>query len=335
MALFASRNGWLDWAIRVVAVLIIGALAYLAYSVFQGQRQADESSLAARAIANLEQAVRDDPENASVHVLLGDAYRDTGRPAAAVKEYDTALELSPDLPEALVGLAIVAMQTEEWRTSEGYWQRAIEVLSENQFAAQDLRLEKAYYYYGTVLIELAEYDKAVANLKEALRITRSDADTHYALSVAYRELGSLNKQRESLETALMFVPTLPEANYDLGLLLLEEGDEASAAEHFRRSADYAPERPEPIEELSKLGPFEERLDAASSLAEADADAAYDEVRIAVALDPTSVDAARLMARLVARIGDEAETKAAWERVLTLAPGDPEATAALAEFDDGS
>jgi Flp pilus assembly protein TadD len=315
---------------------VIAALAFLAYTIFTAQRQIDQSSVEVRAIDNLEQAVKDDPENAGTRILLGDAYRDTGRAADAIEEYKKALELEPDHPLALSGLALVAMQQEEWRTAEGYWQNAIEVMAENQYASQDERLERAYYYYGTVLIQLAEYEDAVAYLKEALRINRTDSDTHYALSIAYRELDSPTKQREELETALLFVPTMPEANYDLGLLYLADGDKASAAELFRRSADNAPGREEPLDELMALGPFEDRLAEAESLASSDPAAALTEARIAAALDPTSVEAARLVAHLAQDAGlSAADEKAAWERVLELVPDDPEAVEALAALGSDS
>ena len=335
MAALSSRDRWLTWAVRIVGLLVIGALAYLAYTVYMGQRQAESSSLASRAVANLEQAVKDNPDSPDAHILLGDAYRDTGRPSDAIKEYNTALELDPDHPVALSGLAIVAMYQEEWTTSEGYWQRAIDILSKNQFASQDLRLEKAYYYYGTVLIKLGEYEDAIANLKEALRIRRSDADTHYALSVAYREIGSPSNQREELEVALLFVPTLPEANYDLGLLLLEDGDEASAAELFRKAVDGAPDREEPLDALVALGPFSERMEAAESLAESDPEAALYEARIAAALDSENIDAVRLVARLLQRLDSPEDERAAWERVLNLIPNDAEAAEALEALDTDS
>lgn len=335
-AALSPRDSWLTWAIRVIGLFVIGALVFLAYTVFQGQRQTEQGSIATRAIANLEQAVKDEPESAELRILLGDAYRDTGKPADAIEQYDKALELSPDHPLALSGLALVAMQQEEWRTAEGYWQNAIEVLSKGQYALTDERLEKAYYYYGTVLIKLSEYEDAVAYLKEALRINRSDADTHYALSIAYRELGSVSKQRESLETALLFVPTMPEANYDLGLLYLADGDEAAAAELFRKSADSAPGREEPIDQLMALGPFEDRMKEATSLADSDPGAALHQARIAAALDPTSVDAARLAAELLRTIGLSPEDeKAAWNRLLDLVPDDPEATEALAALGSDS
>ena len=327
------RDRWLDWTIRIVGLLVIGALAFLAYTVWQGEREKRQGSIASRAIENLEAAVRADPDNPDARVLLGDAYRDTGQYADAVKQYDAALELDADHPVALSGLGLVAMEQEEWRTAEGYWTRAIEVLQKNEFAAQDRRLEKAYYYYGLVLIQLSEYEDAVAYLREAIRVRRDDADTHYALSVAYRELGSTANQRKSLEAALAFVPSMPEANYDLGLLLLAEGDEAGAAELFRRSADNAPGRPEPLAELEKLGPFEERMAQATSLLSTDPAAALLEARVAISLEPTSVDAARMVARLLQQISTPEEATLGWERVLELVPDDPEATEALKALGD--
>lgn len=329
MALTSSRDPWLTWAIRIVLVLVVGAAAFLGFSVYQGEQQAKNSSLSNRAIANLKDAVRENPDNPSVYILLGDAYRDTGKPSEAIKQYEKALELEADHPVALSGLAMVAMQQEEWRTAEGYWQKAIEVLGENKFAAQDLRLEKAYYYYGTTLIKVGEFEDAAAVLKEALRIRRDDADTHYALSVAYGELGSVSNQRESLEAAVLFVPSMPEANYDLAMLYLADGDKASAAELLRRAVDNAPGREEPLDELLKLGPFNDRMAAAQSLANTDPAGALIEARIAAALDPEDVNAARLVAKLLQGLDSPEDEKAAWERVLNLVPNDPEATEALA------
>lgn len=318
------RDRWLDWTLRVVGVLVLAALLYLAYTIWQGERQARQGSLSSRAISNLEEVVRAQPDNPDARVLLGDAYRDMGSYAAALKQYQAALEIQSDHAGALSGLALVAMAKEEWRTAEGYWQNVIEALRDEPMANADLRLEKAYYYYGTTLIQLGEYEDAVSYLKEALRIKRDDSDTHYALAVAYEKLGSTANQKKSLENALAFVPSMPEANYDLGRVLLTEGDVAGAAELLRRSVDNAPGRAEPRTELDKLGPFADRIAKAGELAGAKPAEALIEARVAIALDPTSEEAARLVARLLERLDNVDDAKAAWARVLELVPNDPEA-----------
>ena len=318
----------LGTALRVVSVLIIVALVYLGYTVWSTQRQVSQGTVASRAIEALVQQVEKDPGNPDARVLLGQALAAAGRVDEAVEQLNAALSIAQDHTAALEGLGLIAMRRGEWVTAEGYWRRILDVTKDSQYAAQDLRVERAYYYLGLTLIERKQYEDAILYLKEALRIRRGGSDTHYALSVAYREIGSIANQRKELETALRYDPMLPEANYEMGLLLVADGDRAGAAEHFRRSADSAPSRAEPLTELERLGPFEERLAEAKRLQDVDAAAALVEARIAIALRPQDIDAARTVARLQEKVGSTADAKPAWERVLMLVSGDPEATEAL-------
>lgn len=318
----------LDIAVKVVGLLVVVALVYLGYTVWSTQHSVQDNSVAGRAIKSLVAQVKKEPRNAQARVLLAQALASDGRLDDAVEQFQNALKIEKDNAAALEGLGLIAMKREEWRTAEGYWQQLVDSLKSGQFANQDARLERAYYYRGVTLISLKEYEDAVLYLKEALRMKRDDADTHYALSVAYRELGSTANQRKELESALAFVPTMPEANYDMGKLLLADGDEAGAAELFRRSADNAPGRAEPLAELEKLGTAADRLAKAKSLQATDEKAALVEARIAIALDPANVDAARLVAVLLEHVGTKDEAITAYERVLQLVPQDPDATEAL-------
>ncbi len=318
----------LDIAVKVIGLLVVVALVYLGYTVWSTQHSVQDNSVAGRAIKSLVAQVKKEPRNAQARVLLAQALASDGRLDDAVEQFQNALKIEKDNAAALEGLGLIAMKREEWRTAEGYWQQLVDSLKSGQFANQDARLERAYYYRGVTLISLKEYEDAVLYLKEALRMKRDDADTHYALSVAYRELGSTANQRKELESALAFVPTMPEANYDMGKLLLADGDEAGAAELFRRSADNATGRAEPIAELEKLGTAADRLAKAKSLQATDEKAALVEARIAIALEPANVDAARLVAVLLEHVGTKDEAVTAYERVLQLVPQDPDATEAL-------
>lgn len=325
---FRPTSRQLDVALKAVAALIAVVLLYLGYTAWDYHRRTRTTTIAARAVENLAEVVRSDPKNPGARILLAQALAAQGRLNEAVEQFQAALKIEEDNPAALEGLGMIAMRQQEWATAEGYWRRIIASLRSGQFAAADQRLERAYYYLGVTLIKRRQYEDAVAYLKEALRIRRDASDTHYALSVAYRELDILDKARQELETALAFDPLLPEANYDLGRLLVEDGDLAGAAEAFRRSIDGAPGQPEPLAELEKLGPFEERLEKARSLLATDKKAALVEARIASALDPRDVEAARIKARLLQELGSVKDAADAWEKVLQLAPEDPEAVAAL-------
>lgn len=312
---------------KVVALLVVVALVYLGYTVWSTQRSVEATSVPSRAIDTLIEEVEADPGNADARVLLGQALAAAGRVDEAVEQLSAALAIDENHTAALEGLGIIAMRREEWATAEGYWRRVLELTGSGQYASQDLRVERANYYLGLTLIERHQYEDAVLYLKEALRIKRSSSDTHYALAIAYKELGSKSNQRNELETALRYDPKLPEANYELGLMLAADGDRAGAAELFRRSVDSAPTRAEPQAELDKYGPFEKRLADARRLENTDLAAALIEARIAVALEPSDLPALRMVAKLLEKLGNKEDAALAWERVLRLAPNDPEASEA--------
>lgn len=329
----ADTARYLDIAIKVVLVCVALALAVFVYVMVSSQIRERNSGPAAQVVANLTEVVRQDPNNVTARLRLADALASAGRIRDAQEQYQLVLEISEDDPGALAGLAQIAMNQGEWRTAEGYWRRILDVIGTGDFASIDQRVEKAYYYLGSTLMELNEYEEAASYLREALRIRNDASDTYFLLAIAYREMDSPAKFRENLELALRFDPLLPEANYELGLVLLEEGDEAAAAERFRVSADNAPpDRTEPQEALAEFGDAEERAATASRLyAEGDLEGALTEARIASALDPDDVESTRLVAQIYEKQEKLPEARAAWERVLTLQPGDEEAREAISRL----
>ncbi|MBE0417284.1 MAG: tetratricopeptide repeat protein [Coriobacteriia bacterium] len=323
---------WLDTAIKGILLVVILAFAYLAYTIVAFQLQERRAQPASRAIENLIAAVADDPQNLGLRLQLAEAFAADGRLREAVEQFNAALEIEPDNPNALSGLALISMYQKQWDTAEEYWRAAIDELSGGEYSLLDQRLERAFYQLGVTLVEQKRYEEAVQYLSEALRMRRTSADTHYMLAYASRELGSATNQRRHLEDALRFDPRMPEAHYDLGLVLLAEGDAAGAAEHFRSSAEYAPPgHSEPLDELAKLereADAQERLAEARNLARSDAEAALTGARIARALEPDDVEIAQFVAELYERTGDRDAALEAWRRVLELAPNDDDAAAAV-------
>jgi tetratricopeptide (TPR) repeat protein len=325
---FAITTRKLNIAIRVALLLIVFALIYAAYTIWSSEKSKRENTVSGRAVVGLLKVVKQKPNDPGARMLLAQALAADGRYDEAIEQFSAVLKIDKKSSSALEGLGLIAMRQNEWSTAEGYWKRNIQNLSEGQFASQDQRLERAHYYMGLTLIELKKYEAAAGHLKEAVLMKRDAADTRYALAVAYQHLGSEADQRRELETALAFDPVLPEANYDLGLLRLKAGDTAGAAELFRRSIDNAPGRKEPVTALAKLGLATEHLDKARSLAQTDAATALTEARISAAIDPQSVEAARMVGTLLEKLGKPDEASAAYERILKLIPDDAEALAAV-------
>ncbi len=317
----------------VTATWLVGALcallaAYLVFAVLSHRASVIASTPAARAVGELTKAVRGSPNDLSLRLQLAQALTVAGRDVEAVDQYQAALKIRPNDPSALAGLGFLAMTRREWSTAEGYWRAVVEELSAASNPGGDQNMEKAFFYLGTSLMEQRDYRQAVAYFKEALRIKRDAADTHYALAFCYKQLDSKQKYREELEAALAFDPVMPEANYDLAMLLLEDGDVAGAAEHLRVSADAAPGVEKPWQALQDLGDPQKRLAAAESLAKTDPKKALIEARVAVAIEPDNAEGLRMLAGLYERAGAKDEAVAVWERLLIVSPGDADAVAAV-------
>jgi len=325
----------LDAAIAAVAVVVLILGGYLGYSVWSSRESVVSSTPAARAIKELEATVRTRPNDVDARMRLAQAYTVAGRDKDAVTQYKAVLTVNEEFVPAISGLGFIALKQEQYKTGEGYYRKIIELLEGNVPLGGEDTLETAYFYLGSALYEQKEYEDAASYFKEALRLRRDASDTHYALAVCYRELGSDDAYRESLENALLFDPSMPEANFDLGVILSAEGDTASAAERFRTATDAAPTAERIQVALQDLGPYEERLGAAKTLMGSDPEKALLEARVAAALESTDPEARLLVAQGYEKTGDKIKAAEAYRRVLALDAQNTTATDGLKRVTDGS
>jgi tetratricopeptide (TPR) repeat protein len=314
------------WAVGVAVVLVAG---YLVWTYLGNANLVKSQSPSARAVANLAAIVKKQPKSVGARVKLAEALVANDQLDDAIAQLQAVLKLDEENSSALVDLGLIAMQRQEWKTAEGYWTRLIDNLSKNEMSKQDQRLADVYYYLGTCYVETERYEDAVANLKKSISIKRDSSPVHYMLSVAYGKLDIPAMQKQELMTVTAFDPRAAQANYDLGLLALKDGDKPSAAEFFRIAADNAPDGvTKPADELAKFGKADERFAAATRLKVSDPAQALSEARIAAALDPANKEAVKLIAGLAEKTGDKTRALNAWQRYLELVPNDPTATDAI-------
>lgn len=324
----APRDRWLDIALWVVGVAIAAIVIYVGVGYFTQTRTQSTSGAEARAIINLEKVVRNNPGNEAARITLAQALAAEGDIDQAAEQFAAAIKINKDSVQALIGLGAIAMQRKEYQIAQGYFQRVIDLLDTSELAGKDPRLEQAYYSLGVTYLELKQNEEAAESLREALRIRKDNSNSHYALSVAYGRLKLYDKQRQELQITLSFDPGKPEANYDMGLVLLKEKDIAGAAELFRISSDNAPNTDLPRIELQKFGSASDHLQTAMQLEASDPAKALTEARIAAALDPLNTEAVRLTARLWEVRKDKERALNAWQRLLELLPTDPAALDAI-------
>jgi Tfp pilus assembly protein PilF len=330
---FGPKAFSVDRGIKIAILVLLAAIVvvggFLGWSVYSNQHLAVTQSPAARAVANLAAIVAQTPNVAGGRVKLAEAMIANDQLDEAIAQLQAALTIEKDNANALTDLGLIAMQRAQWTQAEAYWIKLIGILGGEDMASKNTALADVYYYLGSTYVEEKRYEDAVANLKKSLSIERSSSPAHYILSVAYSRVGLPDMQKQELQIVIAFDPKHAQANYDLGVLALADGDVAQAAEYFRVAADNAPAGvTDPSDQLAKLGTAAEHLASAQSLQASDPAKALSEARIAAALDPSNADTVKLVAQLAEKQKDTQRALNAWQRYLELVPGDQTATDAI-------
>lgn len=123
-----------------LAVIILCALQ-LSASDNQMLQQASQSLDAGKtsdAKVTLQQVLKDDPNNAEAHQLMGDAYRHEGNAKAAEREYLQASELGIRDAELLSSLATVEKWNRHFTQARSSYRRELEMSPMQQGARDDL-----------------------------------------------------------------------------------------------------------------------------------------------------------------------------------------------------
>ena len=180
---------------------------------------------------------------------LGHLYRTLGDLDSAAASFERALQLRPGDPVTLVSLGEVYLT--QGRPA------AAEPLFTQQLSRQPDSVV-ANYGLGRAALAMNDYERAVSHLEAALAASGNTAlGVHYPLALAYRALGESDRAEahmarradvdllpadplmEELENLLRS----PQAFEERGNRALSSGDWPTAAAHFRRGLELAPDDP--------------------------------------------------------------------------------------------
>jgi tetratricopeptide (TPR) repeat protein len=123
---------------------------------------------------------RDDPADADGWFALA-LELETAAPAEAEEAYRHALQLNPDLPEALINLGRMLQAQTRLHEAEDLYRRARTVQPDLAVAAFNL---------GTVLDEQRRLQEAIEAYRSAVELDPEFADAHYNLSGLYDQAGN-------------------------------------------------------------------------------------------------------------------------------------------------
>ena len=206
--------------------------AYEAYLRGRAARHEGEGGDTLRAaLAAFDEAIRLDPGYARAYAGKADALSTLASNAYlpfengfrdARKNADHALELAPDLPEALLVLSFIQLNVDaDPRAATASAERAVE-LSPGSY---DVQLT-----YSGLEASLGESERAIAAARKAVELDPVAPGAHINLSVVQFFARQYEESERVARSALSLAPGRPAAHYAVGLALLQQGrnDEALA-----------------------------------------------------------------------------------------------------------
>lgn len=219
-----ARFGWLG---PVAAGILLVIAAFLVASWLARPDETADPFLAV--VEDLEDKVRDDPQNVDLRISVAEAYLKAGRAEDALRQYDEALSLNPERQDALYGLGLTYRDLGQNDQAAAAFQTIIEASKDDPDGAMGRRVQGAHFYLGLTLREAARYDDAINELRLALGMNRSDADTLFELGKTFAMAGHTEDAIDAFDITLAFVPDYREAYVELEKVATTAGDEPRAS----------------------------------------------------------------------------------------------------------
>ncbi len=204
------------------------------------------------ALAGYEEAIASGHDLARAHCGAGQVLLAQKRAQKAVVHLSAALELEPRFGRAryALGMALRELgQTDEaiaqLRLAEGErdaeppledpWTRDVDALATGAITAMHGGIE---LLQGNPAPQ--EVQRAVALLREAIRIDPHLAEAHSQLGAALLLLNEIDEAESSIRTALQLRPEYADALYNLGLIAYRRGEDELAQARFREALAVQP-----------------------------------------------------------------------------------------------
>ena len=191
----------------------------------------------AKAISELQLAVKEDPQNPRNHYALGDEYLRNRQIDDAIASLRRAVELNPRLSDAYSDLGAAYVQKQQWDLAIDAFRRA---LANPQYPYP----ERAYLNLGIIYYVRGQYDAAAEEFGKLLDLFPQSADGHFFLGRTLLAQNKLPEAREQLEQAIKIEGGIPIYHLELGVALLRSGQRDAARQSFRRALDLNPVGPD-------------------------------------------------------------------------------------------
>jgi lipoprotein NlpI len=184
-----------------------------------------------RAIADYDQAIRLNPQDANAFNNRGVAYDDKSQYDRAIQDYDQAIRLNPQDGDYFNNRCIAYR-------NKGQYDRAI------QDCDQAIRLnpQDADYFNNRCIAyrNKGQYDRAIQDCDQAIRLNPQDADHFNNRGNAYSAKGDYDRAIADYSEVIRLDPKNARAYISRGRAYLYGGSLAKAQSNFKQASDLNP-----------------------------------------------------------------------------------------------
>ncbi len=223
-----------------------------AFSGFTRRFRRDKSEELSPEFKAAQKTLKKDPEKS---LLAWARYQeDIGEFAEARKMYRELQIAYPDNMEAHLGMARIELLT-------GRSQQAEEILA--NLAKENPKNADVRLAFGRMYSQQEKWDEAIRAFEEACEIEPDNQNCRYELGVAFSHAGNFDQALAHLTYAV----GEPAANYNIGYILHEQGNDKDAAEWFRNALQLHPDQQTAAKSeamLAKLSPPSQESGALTS-----------------------------------------------------------------------
>jgi Tfp pilus assembly protein PilF len=189
---------------------------------------------ATRALVELSEAEKIDPDNPDLQNNLGLAYFRKGRLDIAEQKFLRAIALKPDFTEARNNLALDYLQMKRWDDAIHEFKLVTEdIFYQNQ--------ESAYINLGIAYLSKGEYPKALATLKSVVDNYPRNPIARVYLGKVYFVLDKVDPAISEYRKAVELNREYANAHYQLALAYLKVKDNRAALTSFKEVLRIAPD----------------------------------------------------------------------------------------------
>jgi len=186
------------------------------------------------AIGELQRAVELRPTSAMAHFALGTAQAGFADFDPARKMFEKVIQLDPAFGNAHVSLAVILGQQNQLASAREQLLQAIKIQGNSPPAA------RSHYLLAQVLAEHGELDNALQQLLIATSLRPNYAEAYLAQGLIRRKQLNEVEAINAFKKAVALSPQDFDAQYQLGAACLRVGDTSQAIVHLRQASKLKP-----------------------------------------------------------------------------------------------